>query len=65
MKTTPEQRYRVKEKRRFRGWRDLLAAMQRRCKNSQRTLEVMKKALVELEMSGKISFVQDAIRRAN
>ena len=65
MKSTPESRYRIKEKRRFSGWRDLLASLHRRCRRSQRTLEVMRKALEGVEKNGNLAYVQDAIRRGN
>ena len=65
MKTTQEQRDAWKMKRRFSGWRDLLADIHRRARRSGWTLEVTRRALEGVQMNGCLPQIQDAIRRAN
>ena len=67
IKTTQEQRDRLKLKRRFGAWRDLLAKYHHRLRRAgtQRSLEIGYKALAAIERSGFADQIQNQIRAAN
>ena len=65
MKSTPEERRKWKEDRRFRNWQRIIDRLSLKINRSQWALNVSDRVVKELAKSDRLPDIQMAIRRAN